>query len=46
MRRHELRRIHDGRYAHPVILALRGRTSITVVPGIDIDWDRLLANST
>jgi Uma2 family endonuclease len=45
---HELTiyRIHDGRYAHPVILALRGRTSITVVPGIDIDWDRLLANST
>lgn len=36
-------RIASGRYTQPVVLELRGRTAITAVAGIGIDWDRLLA---
>jgi Uma2 family endonuclease len=35
--------IEAGHYTQPVVLALRGQTAITAVPGISIDWDRLLA---
>jgi Uma2 family endonuclease len=31
-----------GRYSQPVVLALSGQTAITAVPGISIDWDRVL----
>lgn len=34
-------RMAAGRYTQPVVLTLRGRTDITAVPGISIDWDRL-----
>ncbi|MGH8201165.1 MAG: Uma2 family endonuclease [Steroidobacteraceae bacterium] len=34
-------RLEDGRYGRPAILELRGRTSISAVPGVTIDWDRL-----
>lgn len=37
-------RIAAGRYAQPVALELEGRTAIAAVPGVSIDWDRLLAS--
>lgn len=36
-------RIAAGQYRPPVVLELRGQTAITVVPGVSIDWDHLLA---
>ena len=36
-----IHRIVAGHYAQPTVLELRGRTAITAVPGISIDWDRL-----
>jgi Uma2 family endonuclease len=36
-------RLEDGRYGRPTILALKGQTSLTAVPGVSIDWDRLLS---
>ena len=39
-------RIAAGRYAEPVILGLEGRTAIAAVPGVSIDWDRLVAGLT
>lgn len=36
-------RIAAGQYRPPVVLELRGQTAITAVPGLSIDWDRLLA---
>lgn len=35
-------RIEAGRYMPPAILELQGRTAIAAVPGVSIDWDRLL----
>jgi len=37
-----LHRIAAGRYAQPVILELEGRTPMDAVPGVSIDWDRLI----
>lgn len=34
-------RLQDGRYGRPAIVALKGRTSISAIPGISIDWDKL-----
>lgn len=36
-------RIAHGRYTQPVVLELRGKTPITAVTGVSIDWDHLLA---
>jgi Uma2 family endonuclease len=36
--------LEAGRYARPIIVQLEGLTPITAVPGVSIDWDRLLAN--
>jgi Uma2 family endonuclease len=36
-------RLEDGRYGRPTILELKGQTPLTAVPGVSIDWDRLLA---
>ncbi|MGB6452168.1 MAG: Uma2 family endonuclease [Steroidobacteraceae bacterium] len=33
-------RLADGRYGRPTILELKGRTAISGVPGVSIDWDR------
>jgi Uma2 family endonuclease len=33
-----------ARYGRPTILELKGQTSISAVPGVTIDWDRLLAS--
>lgn len=36
-------RLEAGSYARPVILELKGKTQLTAVPGVMIDWDGLLA---
>jgi|SRR6185437_15895416 Uma2 family endonuclease len=38
-----IHRIEGGRYAQPAVLELKGRTAIAAVPGVSIDWDRLLS---
>ena len=38
-----IHRLEAGRYGRPTIQELKGRTSLTAVPGVTIDWDRLLA---
>lgn len=39
-----IHRLQMGRYTPPVILELEGRTAITAVPGVSIDWDSLPAS--
>ncbi len=34
-------RLEDGRYGRPKILELKGRTAISAIPGVSIDWGRL-----
>ncbi len=36
-------RLEDGRYGRPTIVELRGQTPILAVPGITIDWDRVVS---
>ena len=36
-------RLEDGRYGRPTILELKGQTPLTAVPGVSIDWDRLVS---
>ncbi|MGH8294056.1 MAG: Uma2 family endonuclease [Steroidobacteraceae bacterium] len=36
-------RLEEGRYRHPIILGLKGRTALSAIPGVSIDWDRLPA---
>jgi len=36
-------RIASGRHQEPLVLPLSGQTAITAVPGISIDWDRILS---
>lgn len=38
-------RIAAGRYTEPGVCELEGRTTIAAVPGVSIDWDRLLAGA-
>lgn len=38
-----IHRIETGRYTEPIVLELKGQTVIAAVPGISVDWDRLLA---
>lgn len=38
-----IHRLEAGRYETPVILELKGRTVISAIPGVSIDWDRLPA---
>src|SRR6185437_1505828 len=35
-------RLRNGRYTRPIILELKGRTAITALPGVSIDWGRIL----
>lgn len=37
-----LYRLENGRYGRPIALELKGRTPISAIPGVSIDWDRLL----
>lgn len=36
-------RLEDGRYGQPTILELKGKTPLSSIPGVSIDWDRLPA---
>jgi Uma2 family endonuclease len=36
-------RLEAGRYGSPTLVELKGRTSLTAVGGVTVDWDRLLA---
>jgi Uma2 family endonuclease len=36
-------RLEAGRYGRPTILEFQGKTTLTAVPGVTIDWDRLVA---
>jgi Uma2 family endonuclease len=36
-------RLEGGGYGRPTVLGLKGKTQLTAVPGVTIDWDRLLA---
>jgi Uma2 family endonuclease len=36
-------RLDAGRYGRATILELRGRTPLTAVPGVIIDWDQAIA---
>ena len=36
-------RLEEGRYERPITLELKGRTAISAIPGVSIDWDRLSA---
>jgi Uma2 family endonuclease len=38
-----LYRLEGGRYGSPVLVPLVGQTRLTAVPGVTVDWDRLLA---
>jgi Uma2 family endonuclease len=38
-------RLRSGRYEQPTILSLTGRTRLTVVPGVTVDWDRISARA-
>ena len=37
-------RLAAARYTRPAILEMKGQTSMSAVPGVTIDWDRLLAS--
>jgi len=39
-------RLEAGRYTRSTVLELKGQTPINAVPGVSIDWDRLIANIT
>ena len=39
-------RIAAGHYSQSVVLELNGRTAIRALPGLSIDWDRVLARAT
>lgn len=40
-RRLTIYRLEDGRYGLPIDLELKGRTPISAIPGVTIDWNRL-----
>ena len=35
--------LEAGYYGRPILLELKGQTQLTAVPGVTIDWDRVLA---
>lgn len=37
-------RLEDGRYGQPSVLDMKGRTRISAIPGLIVDWDRLPAD--
>lgn len=34
-------RLEEGRYGHPIVVELKGRTSLSAIPEVTIDWDRI-----
>lgn len=41
-RRVSVYRLEAGRYGRPILLELKGKTPLTAVSGVSVDWDRLL----
>jgi Uma2 family endonuclease len=39
-------RLEGSRYGRPAILELKGQTSLSAVPNLQVDWDRLLSDLT
>ena len=37
-------RLSGGQYGPPTLLSIRGKTRLTAVPGVTINWDSLVAN--
>jgi Uma2 family endonuclease len=35
-------RLEDGRYGRPVYQELKGQTMISSIPGLSVDWDRMM----
>ena len=35
-------RLEDGRYGRPIYQELKGQTLLSAVPGISVDWDRMM----
>ena len=38
-------RLENGCYGRPIVVQLKGRTAISAIPGVTIDWDRFPADS-
>ena len=38
-----LYQLQDGRYGPPILQSLSGKTFLTAIPGLHVDWDRLLS---
>ncbi|MBS0416127.1 MAG: Uma2 family endonuclease [Proteobacteria bacterium] len=36
-------RLQDGRYGRPTVIEMKGQTELAAVPGVVVDWDRLVA---
>jgi Uma2 family endonuclease len=36
-------RLEAGHYGPPIVLELKGRTQLTAIDGVTVDWDRVLA---
>ena len=36
-------RLEDGRYGRPIYQELKGQTRLSAVPGVSVDWDRMMA---
>jgi len=36
-------RLEEGRYGRPIYQELKGQTLLSAVPGISVDWDRMMA---
>jgi Uma2 family endonuclease len=41
-----LYRLEGGRYGRAIRLELKGQTQITAVPGVTIDWDEVLSETS
>jgi Uma2 family endonuclease len=35
-------RLEDGRYGRPIYRELKGQTLLSAVPGVSVDWDRMM----
>jgi Uma2 family endonuclease len=35
-------RLEDGRYGRPIYEELKGKTLLSAVPGVSVDWDRMM----
>jgi Uma2 family endonuclease len=40
-----LHRLESGHYGRATVLELKGETTLTAVPGVTVDWDKVLADA-